>query len=70
MLKDWFPLFCVAVQRLIARMATDLLLLARGFFRKLALAKKRAAMETEKMSVQKVRDIFEEGPSQADLKPK
>ena len=51
-------------------MAEDLLLLARGFFRKLALAKKSAAMETEKMSVQKVRDIFEEGPSQVDLKPK
>ena len=39
-----------------------------GYF-KLAMAIKRAAMDTEKMSVQKVHDIFEEAPSQADLQP-
>jgi hypothetical protein len=37
---------------------------------KLALAKKRAAMDTEKIECIHMHDIFEKAPAQADLQPK
>lgn len=41
-----------------------------GVTDKLALAKKREGMDTEKTSVQQVHDVFEEASFRADLKPK